>query len=516
MNAYPRIIAVGLEAADPTLLEKWCGEGRLPNLSRLISEGSYRKLHSCTAVASGSTWPSITTGVSPDKHGMGFYHRQIRTGTYRIVKKYADEIHADYFWKHSSAAGRRIALFDVPATHPLEAFNGIQIIGWGAEALNWKQCSAPANWLTEIVRRFGRHPLDGWYQGSTDSLAESRALSGRLREGSRARTRIARWLQDQEPWDLLMVVYPETHWAGHYFFRLLDKSNPRYDPDIERECGGAMLDVYREIDAGIGEFTRAQPGSTVLVFSNTGMGCNYSGRHLVPAILRRLGMAGARGSVGESGRDWGTYAIQTVELLVSAKNIERVRRLVPEKLWDKYTRIFLNFGSDWRHSRAFALPSDYTGAIRVNLKGREPRGTVEPGEEYDRLCEELSREFLSLRNPATGQSAVSEVIKLRERYGGPCLDELPDLVVQWEGTQPIDALCSDRVGRVAGILPDNRSGAHKIHGFLIASGERIRKAGELPTADIVDIAPTVLNLQGLVPSQDLDGRVLKDMIEPEA
>lgn len=520
-TGLPRIIAVGLEAAEPTLLEKWCAEGRLPNLSRLISDGCFRRLHSCTAVASGATWPSITTGVSPAKHGMGFYHRQLRTGTYRIVKKYADEIRADFFWKHASAAGKRVALFDVPATRPLEPFNGIQIIGWGAEALNWAQCSAPANCLTDILHRFGRHPLDGWYQGAIESLAESRALLGSLLEGTRARTRIARWLLGQEAWDLLMVVYPETHWAGHYFFHLLEESHPRYDPQVARECGGAIFDVYREIDAGIGELTRAQPGSTVLVFSNTGMGCNYSGRHLVAPVLQRLGMAGARpngGSKngGELGRRWGGYAIQTVESLVSAKNIERVRRFVPEKVWDKYTRIFLNLGSGWRHSRAFALPSDYAGAVRVNLQGREPHGTVRPGDEYDRLCDELTREFLSLINPATGQRAVTEVFKPRDRYVGPGIDELPDLIVQWEGTQPIDTLCSERVGRVSGILPDNRSGAHNCYGFLVASGERIRKAGTLAAADIVDIAPTVLHLLGLVPPRILDGRVLKDMIEPEA
>jgi predicted AlkP superfamily phosphohydrolase/phosphomutase len=121
-----------------------------------------------------------------------------------------------------------------------------------------------------------------------------------------------------------------------------------------------------------------------------------------------------------------------------------------------------------------------------------------------------------LVNPATGRGAVSEVFRLRERYEGPCIDELPDLVVQWEGTHPIDALCSERVGRVAGVLPDKRSGAHRIHGFLMARGERIRKTVELASADIVDLAPTILHLQGVEPPSSLEGRVMMDMIEPGA
>ena len=520
MTGSSPIVAIGLEAADPTLLARWRADGHLPNLDRLIREGSHRRLHSCTAVASGATWPSITTGTSPAKHGMAFYHRQLRNGTYSIVKKYADEIQADYFWKYSSAAGKRIALFDVPATHALSDINGVQIIGWGAEALNWKQCSLPREWLEEIYRRFGRHPLDGWYQGPVESVRELGNLRDRLLEGTKTRTRIAEWLLDRDVWDLCMVVYPETHWAGHYLYHLLDESNPRYDAEIARIHGETLLEIYREIDTALGALTRPRAGSTVLVFSNTGMGPNYSGRHLVPAVLQRLGMADARdtgdgGSQRESSGQWGVYALQTVESLVSAKNIELVRKVVPERVWDKYTRILLNVGSGWRHSKAFDLPSDFTGAIRINLKGREPHGTVNAGDEYDRICEEVTREFLALVNPVTGRRAVREVTKLRDRFEGPCMDELPDLIVEWEGSEPIDELYSDRIGRVAGVLPDKRSGAHQTYGFLVASGRRIRQTDELEAADIVDIAPTILHLQGLKASPDMDGRVLADMIETE-
>ena len=520
MNSTPSILAIGLEAADPALLEKWCAEGVLPNFSRLIDDGCYRKLLSPTAISSGATWPSITTGVSPAKHGMGFYHRQLRTGTYRVVKKYADEVRSDFFWKHASAAGRRVAVFDIPVVYPLQGFNGVQVIGWGAEGLNWKQCSEPPQLLPEIIRRYGHHPLEGWYQKNIEDADEWNILLDKLRHGARTRTRIAKWLLEQERWDLFMVGYPEPHWAGHYFFHLLDETHPRYDLEVARACGGAILDIYREIDRAIGELTRARPDSTVLVFSNTGMGMNYSGQHLMPEIMQRLGMAGSRGNRGarsarvpDKHKRWGTYAIKTIESIVSAKNIERARRLVPEKLWDKYTRIFLNMGSGWRNSRAFALPSDFTGAIRINLKGREPRGIIEPGEEYDRLCAELTREFLALVNPASGHSAVGEVFKPSERYQGPCIDELPDLIVQWEGTRPIDSLSSAGIGTVTGILPDKRSGAHQTYGFLIACGDGIRKTDELAAADVVDIAPTVLYLQGLAAPEHMDGRVLMDMID---
>jgi predicted AlkP superfamily phosphohydrolase/phosphomutase len=147
VNSSSPILALGLEAADPDLLEAWLDAGELPNFRALIERGGYRRLRSCTDVSSGATWPSITTGVSPAKHGMGFYHRQLKSGTYRIVKKYADDVRSEFFWKPMSTAGRRVAIFDIPSTYPLPNFNGAQVVGWGAEGLNWKQVSEPATLL---------------------------------------------------------------------------------------------------------------------------------------------------------------------------------------------------------------------------------------------------------------------------------------------------------------------------------------------------------------------------------
>ena len=106
--------------------------------------------------------------------------------------------------------------------------------------------------------------------------------------------------------------------------------------------------------------------------------------------------------------------------------------------------------------------------------------------------------------------------RLRDRYPGPYFDEFPDLIVQWEGTRPIEALRSPRIGTVRGVLPDKRSGAHRTFGFLAAGGRGIRPAGRLEPADILDIAPTILCLQGIDIPRHMDGRALTDMIAATA
>jgi predicted AlkP superfamily phosphohydrolase/phosphomutase len=85
----PRVIAIGLEAVDPDLVERWCAEGHLPVLASLRERGVWRRLRSSTEISSGTMWSSIATGTLPAKHGNFFFHRQLKPGTYQIIKKYS-------------------------------------------------------------------------------------------------------------------------------------------------------------------------------------------------------------------------------------------------------------------------------------------------------------------------------------------------------------------------------------------------------------------------------------------
>ena len=111
-----KVIAIGFEALEPELLEKWCAEGKLPNFQKIMKEGSYRKMLSTAEISSGSTWSTINCGVTPGKHGMGFCHREFKSGTYEVRKKRADEVGRLPFWKILSDAGKKVLTLDVPET----------------------------------------------------------------------------------------------------------------------------------------------------------------------------------------------------------------------------------------------------------------------------------------------------------------------------------------------------------------------------------------------------------------
>lgn len=58
------------------------------------------------------------------------------------------------------------------------------------------------------------------------------------------------------------------------------------------------------------------------------------------------------------------------------------------------------------------------------------------------------------------------------------------------------------------------TGAHDVKGVFIASGPAFRNAGRYDDATVLDITPTALAVMGLPPAEDMDGRVLTEIVEP--
>ena len=116
-----KVILLALDAASLMLVQKWCDEGLLPTIQSLKKQWPWLTLQSMTHIGSGAPWPSIFMGISPAKHGINFPHRQLKSGTYQICKKYAKQIlKKPPFWYLAGKGGKKIATFDVPYTHTFE------------------------------------------------------------------------------------------------------------------------------------------------------------------------------------------------------------------------------------------------------------------------------------------------------------------------------------------------------------------------------------------------------------
>jgi predicted AlkP superfamily phosphohydrolase/phosphomutase len=131
------------------------------------------------------------------------------------------------------------------------------------------------------------------------------------------------------------------------------------------------------------------------------------------------------------------------------------------------------------------------GAIRVNLKGREPQGIIAP-HDMDGYCAQLSEQLLDLRDAETGEPAVREVICFAQRYPGKeVAHSAPDLLVVWNRDTPLRAVTSPATGRVARRLCDVRTGDHSTNTLFIAAGPGITPGALEAGYRVESIAPTL-------------------------
>jgi hypothetical protein len=163
----------------------------------------------------------------------------------------------------------------------------------------------------------------------------------------------------------------------------------------------------------------------------------------------------------------------------------------------------------WPRMQAFALPSFSEGYVRINVKGREAQGIVEPSD-YERACEHVVAQLRLLTNARTGEPLVKQTVRTRrDPFHAALRDGRPsdaDLIVLWSD-EPADVADHPVAGRI-GPVPYKRSGSHVHRGFVMARGEGIPAALRLPQAHALTLAPTLLTLVGAPIPAHFEGRPL--------
>jgi predicted AlkP superfamily phosphohydrolase/phosphomutase len=170
-------------------------------------------------------------------------------------------------------------------------------------------------------------------------------------------------------------------------------------------------------------------------------------------------------------------------------------RIIPLK---SYLREFY-LGAKRRRSRAFAVPlNEESGGIRINLRGREPNGVVEPGEECQALAEKLRQALLELRDAESAIPLVSEVLFTKDivlqAVDNPTI---PDIFVMWNRTKRMHAVHSERLGRIEMDFWPARNGDHQVDGLLLSNRLLPQNGANHRAVSVLDLAPTIAALHGV-------------------
>jgi len=335
--------------------------------------------------------------------------------------------------------------------------------------------SAPGTYAGALAEALGPYKTVGWSEDTSGLNAERLDEQGFLDDANRTMDEVrAGTLRelDRRDWQLLISVFTQTDRVSHMFYRFLDPSHPKYDAALAVRYGDAILRFYERMDEIVGEVVaKLGPETTLVVMSDHGFH-NF-----------RMGL-----NVNSWLRDHG-YLVQGA--------------VPPGKENDDFFP-----GVDWGRTRAYALG---TGQIYVNLKGRDGRGVVNPGAEYNALLDAIARELEAEVDPASGQHFVSKVYKGPEVFAGAPPERMPDLQIAFR--DGYRASWRTPLGGIpAGLLEPNTrkwSGDHACSDVVDTPGI-ILSTRKLPAESpaIVDLAPTALKFLGVPVPPEMTGHAL--------
>lgn len=498
---------IGLDAADSVLVDRWVADGALPNLRALRDRGLWARLETTASHLTGSPWPSFYTGTHPGHHGI-YHDYQWRHERMAYAAPSEEWLSVRPFWRDLEGSLRAL-IYDVPLVFACEPFAGWEIAGWATHDAPMPPSSHPPELLEEVRRKLGAWPVPPETYGPS-TIDELLALERHLKENTRRSCQLAAWLLDR-PWDLGIVVFSALHRGGH---RLMDRSSVRgpIPPERGERFDGALKELYRTCDRAVGDLVETAGDATVLVFALHGMMPNSSRVDLLPGMLHSVLHEGEPGAPRAGLLRWAGEALPL--------GVRRfLTRRVPGPLRDRLMSRWAAGGFDWSRTEAFELRADLQGYVRVNLRGRETEGIVDPGAPFDRLIERITEGLLSFRDEATGEAFIDEVERTDRLYAdGARADRLPDLIVRWKETPAgtHEAVSSPRFGTVRRStpgIPNARSGNHRGEGWLIAAGPDVPRGTRLRgSAHILDLAPTVLQRLGAPLPAAMTGRPIRELL----
>jgi predicted AlkP superfamily phosphohydrolase/phosphomutase len=256
-------------------------------------------------------------------------------------------------------------------------------------------------------------------------------------------------------------VFDTSDRVQHMFFREMSEGSA--------EFGGAIEEMYRRMDAVVGETLRYVDSRTLLlVLSDHGFRAFNRGVNL-NAWLREHGYLHV---AAESGGEYFE-------------------------------------GVDWKSTRAYALG---LGGLYLNLRGREPEGIVEPGAEARQLKAELIRKLTGLQDgPAdndNGPVAIANMYDTDAIYAGPYLDRAPDLIAGF--SDGYRTAWGAALGRVRGPVFETNdkawSGDHCVDPPLVPGVLFANRKIDAKNPGIEDLAPTILQMFGVDPPAWMEGK----------
>lgn len=467
MDRRKKVLIFELDSGSWNILQPLLSQGKLPNLKRLMNEGAYGILHSDSPPISPRIWTTIFTGKNSKKHGVEFF-----ASTSSGVKQ-------KRLWDILNEKGLKVGVFGSLVTWPPYPINGFMI---------------------PSIFSLGTETYPDNY-----GVFQEIALSERkkLHKGEKKKKYLHNLLNIYLKLKAIGVTSETFHSAIRYF---ISEKVLRFSPK-DRYWRKASIYLKMSVDVFTHLYHRFQPDFAT--FHN----------HLCDAVSHRY---------------WDCYEPQLFES-VAPREIDKYRKVIPDSyiLTDKVIGRII---SSLDPSTNIIIISDHGSKALPNtikpyvinfdnfLRILQMQDKVIParfgfkslfyftnGQDKEPLLEAM--QSVSLAD--TGEKIFK--VESEEQYIS--LSPVPPLWrrdipeetpirINGYGTYLFKEIFTRQKLKVTGI--------HHKEGIFIAWGPMIKKGVRAVDAAVFDITPTVLTLMGFPVAKDMDGRVIKEILNEKA
>ncbi len=512
MSHTPKVLFIGIDAADPTYIDRRIAAGGLPNIARFRRQGVWGRMRSTFPVLSSAAWSTIATGLPPEKHGIFEFFKR-KPGTWQDEINHGGTKQGKDIWRIAADHGLRAVSINMPITYPPKPIpNGIVVSGMDTPG-EGAAFVAPPDMKTSLLKAVPDYRIEL-------TAAQFKTIDEFLETTSstlKARRDAAFHLFELNKPELAMVVFTALDRVLHALWKYMDPQHPAFHHPDARKWRGWVDRLYDEVDGYFGELVEwAGPEATVITCSDHG-GAAVHGVFFLNRWLMREGYLHLKPSGGSKLLTYGSKAQKWV------------KRVVPRSVKNVVNKIFPNLYADVETMRGLQrIDPDRTrvyawrkcDVMRFTLKGREPGGTLEHGLDYETLAGEIKEKLEHIVDPRNGRKPIRRVWTRWEAYplAGE-LDDCPDLVIEWDDRiYEVDTTLDNPAGPLFTTeeKPDKPwreeiNGEHALYGVFGAKGPNVAQGVTLDDMEITAVAPAILEALGIPRETGMIGKAPSEL-----
>jgi len=335
--------------------------------------------------------------------------------------------------------------------------------------------SSPANYAKELSEQIGLFSTLGMaedHNGLNNGRLDESAYLQHCELVLAERERLMRFELDRFNEGFFFMLYDTPDRVQHMMWRFRDREHPGYEPDVSPELSTRIEEHYRRCDALLSAvLDKTDENSLLIVLSDHGFG-----------TFRRA-------------FDTNTWLWKN-GLLALKDN-----RKPDENLSEGFPQV------DWSKTYAYAIG---LGGIYLNFKGRERSGILEEGTEADRVRKAIQTGLTEFPDGEANRPAIRSVSRREELYSGRFIGNSPDLLVNFYPGFRVSWRTA--VGGFANsLLEDNKrrwSGDHIVDPESVPGILFMNRKARHNHAQIIDLAPTILDYLGVTVPQFMEGKSL--------